>query len=161
MSSPSSTMLPDVAASRPASSPSSVLLPLPEGPMIATNCPRGISKSRPRRMSTRCVAVAMLLVRPETWIIGLDADWSGNSLLWQSVRSISFIGWLALAAGLTQFGCGSAPQPEAQPAAAPATSPKTPEKADPRPVIVAFGDSLTAGFGSEPGNSFTDFLPPE
>ena len=25
-------------------------------------------------------------------------------------------------------------------------------------MIVAFGDSLTAGFGAEPGNSFPDFL---
>ncbi len=27
-----------------------------------------------------------------------------------------------------------------------------------RPVIVAFGDSLTAGFGVDPGNSYPDFL---
>ena len=42
-----------------------------------------------------------------------------------------------------------------------ATPPKAPEKADARPVIVAFGDSLTAGFGAEPGNSFPDFLQQE
>jgi acyl-CoA thioesterase I len=29
---------------------------------------------------------------------------------------------------------------------------------DTRPVIVAFGDSLTAGFGADPGKSFPDFL---
>jgi acyl-CoA thioesterase-1 len=29
---------------------------------------------------------------------------------------------------------------------------------DTRPVIVAFGDSLSAGFGAEPGKSFPDFL---
>jgi acyl-CoA thioesterase I len=125
--------------------------------MIATNWPRGISKSRPRKMSTRWVAVAMLLVRRETWIIGLDAGWSVNSLLWQSVRSISVIGWLAVVAGLIQFGCRSAPQPVASEAVAP----KAAEKADPRPVIVAFGDSLTAGFGAEPGSSFPDFLQKE
>ena len=30
-----------------------------------------------------------------------------------------------------------------------------------RPVIVAFGDSLSAGYGAEPGNSFPDFLQKE
>jgi acyl-CoA thioesterase-1 len=34
-------------------------------------------------------------------------------------------------------------------------SPKTPDN---RPVIVAFGDSLSAGFGADPGKSYPDFL---
>ena len=33
-----------------------------------------------------------------------------------------------------------------------------PASTDTRPVIVAFGDSLTAGFGADPGKSFPDFL---
>jgi acyl-CoA thioesterase-1 len=72
------------------------------------------------------------------------------------VRFIYIFGWLALALGLTQFGCGSSKKENAPP--------RTEEKAqkavpvDPRPVIVAFGDSLTAGFGAEPGNSYPDFL---
>lgn len=34
-------------------------------------------------------------------------------------------------------------------------------KADPRPVIVAFGDSLSAGYGAEDGMSYPDFLQKE
>ncbi len=48
--------------------------------------------------------------------------------------------------GLVQFG-----------SAAPPSTP-SPSKPDTRPVIVAFGDSLTAGFGADPGKSFPDFL---
>jgi acyl-CoA thioesterase-1 len=33
-----------------------------------------------------------------------------------------------------------------------------PPPIDTRPVIVAFGDSLSAGFGADPGKSFPDFL---
>ncbi len=33
-----------------------------------------------------------------------------------------------------------------------------PSRIDTRPVIVAFGDSLSAGYGAEPGKSFPDFL---
>jgi len=48
--------------------------------------------------------------------------------------------------GLVQFG-----------SAAPPSTPQ-PSKSDTRPVIVAFGDSLTAGYGADPGKSFPDFL---
>ena len=39
MSVPSMAIDPDVGASSPASRPSSVDLPLPDGPTMATNCP--------------------------------------------------------------------------------------------------------------------------
>jgi acyl-CoA thioesterase-1 len=45
------------------------------------------------------------------------------------------------------FGLRAAPPP-----------PGAPTPTDTRPVIVAFGDSLSAGFGADPGKSFPDFL---
>jgi acyl-CoA thioesterase I len=40
---------------------------------------------------------------------------------------------------------------------APAT-PSIPIAKDPRPVLVCFGDSLTAGYGTDPGDSYPDYL---
>ncbi len=59
---------------------------------------------------------------------------------------------------ITLAGC-SAPKQEFQ--NEPKSQPVTVEKVDPRPVVVAFGDSLTAGFGVEPGLSYPDFLQKE
>jgi acyl-CoA thioesterase-1 len=51
----------------------------------------------------------------------------------------------------------SASQPKmAQPAPTPATE-ATPE-ADTRPLVVCFGDSLTAGYGEDPDASYPDYL---
>ena len=46
-----------------------------------------------------------------------------------------------------------------QPASQPAKTPgKAPDASDSRPAIVCFGDSLTAGQGLDPGQSFPDLL---
>ncbi|MDE3106088.1 MAG: arylesterase [Acidobacteriota bacterium] len=76
---------------------------------------------------------------------------------------------------LTACNRGTAPQaaapesPAAPPAtppaaAAPATLPaaaQPPLSSDPRPRLVCFGDSLTAGYGTDPGQSYPDYLQAE
>lgn len=64
-----------------------------------------------------------------------------------------------LTAALVLTACGNSPNPAPKPAPA-ATREAAPPSAAPdrRPVIVAFGDSLTAGFGADPGKSYPDFL---
>lgn len=44
---------------------------------------------------------------------------------------------------------------------APAPPPAAAPSSDPRPVIVAFGDSLSAGFGLPPGQGYPDYLQQE
>ena len=56
--------------------------------------------------------------------------------------------------------CQQKPEPAATPARAAEPAPP-PRAADDRPVIAAFGDSLTAGAGLDPGESYPDVLQQE
>jgi len=65
------------------------------------------------------------------------------------------------------IGCRKAqPAPQTTPAPTPgfhaisteAPAPVSGESADTRPLILCFGDSLTAGYGTDPGQSFPDYL---
>jgi acyl-CoA thioesterase-1 len=66
--------------------------------------------------------------------------------------------WIvAVLLSLTLYSCGGRQQAE-QPKTEAARTPIPPAPIDTRPVIVAFGDSLTAGYGVEPGKNYPDFL---
>ncbi len=100
----------------------------------------------------------MLLVRAKTRMAGSRIGFSCNSLLWHWMTRISPFGCAALSLGLTLLGCGQSKAPASAPLVTEEKPTRTSLPVDTRPAIVAFGDSLTAGFGAEPGNSFPDFL---
>jgi acyl-CoA thioesterase I len=67
---------------------------------------------------------------------------------------------LGMALAVAIAGCKEKAAPPSEEAATPpptAAAPATPVP-DGRPVIVAFGDSLTEGFGADVGKSYPDFL---
>jgi len=73
--------------------------------------------------------------------------------------SIKLMSAAVLAVALS--GCGGGERSEKAsepPAALPAPEPPTPEPTDTRPVVAAFGDSISAGFGVDPGQSYPDDL---
>ncbi|MFN7936218.1 MAG: arylesterase [Bryobacteraceae bacterium] len=66
--------------------------------------------------------------------------------------------YLAIAMLEMLTACGGGPAKEEVRKAEPPPPPVEKKAPDSRPAIVAFGDSLTAGYGLEPGLSYPDFL---
>lgn len=63
---------------------------------------------------------------------------------------------------LLMAGCSrEQPAPAREAAPERESPPPAAQKSDPRPAVVAFGDSLSAGFGADPGKSYPDFLQQE
>jgi len=60
--------------------------------------------------------------------------------------------------GFTLAGCGNQPREEAAPRRTASAAAPVQPKPDTRPVIAAFGDSLSAGFGLDAGKSYPDDL---
>jgi acyl-CoA thioesterase I len=84
---------------------------------------------------------------------GISPDWSVMIM----AVAIRWVLWCAVAALVT--GCGSSKKAAAPPIEkAPSTLAAVPQQEDKRPIIVTFGDSISAGFGVEPGKSFPDDL---
>lgn len=70
---------------------------------------------------------------------------------------------LILAVAVSLSGCrANKPQEDVSPAErqpdVSEAAPAAPAKTDPRPLLVCFGNSLTAGFGADPGASYPDYL---
>ncbi len=139
---PSMHISPAVGASSPAMSPSSVDLPLPEGPTMETNCPSGIVRSS------------------ECKIVKVSAP-EGTSFLslYNSIMRKFILFSLTLLALFILCSCDNRQPPASVSDAPPAatTTATTPAQKN-LPKIVALGDSLTAGYGLSLHESYPALL---
>jgi acyl-CoA thioesterase-1 len=75
-----------------------------------------------------------------------------------SLSTIAFVALTSLAASFLLSGCKPATSNVETTASVPAPAQSAPTPADTRPLIICFGDSLTAGFGTDLGQSYPDHL---
>src|SRR5688500_8702339 len=138
-SAPSRTTEPRDGVSRPASRPSRVVLPLPEGPMMETNAPWGMENETSRSTVSRCAPLSYSFVRSRAMSMIGRAWWGG-----------------VLGLGLA---CSSAPPDETdRPADDAGAVEDTLQggggEAERARSIVFFGTSLTAGLGVQPEEAY-------
>jgi acyl-CoA thioesterase I len=132
---------------------------------MATNCPDGMSRSMFLRISIVRPPLRIDFFTPRTSIIYFPIL---RVLYTNAVRKMFYselVTYRRLAcvlfASFLLAGCRSKAPEAADPQPAAAASESSPASAAPtdgRPVIVAFGDSLTAGYGADPGESYPDYL---
>ena len=81
-----------------------------------------------------------------------------------SLSGLGLVALTALAASLACTGCKDVPRHAEDPTPTSSTEPATtpapeaPAPTDTRPLLICFGDSLTAGLGTDPGESYPDVL---
>lgn len=123
-------------------SPSSVDLPLPEGPTTATNCPSGMHRS------SECSMVKLSV-----------PDGTVFETLYNSIMRAYLLTLLFVLLTLTVVAsCGNQGPRHTSGASAPPTPAATASPVKSLPKIVAFGDSLTAGLGLTAAESYPSLL---
>src|SRR6266545_554091 len=163
-------MEPVVGLSSPAIKPSSVDLPLPDGPTIATICFVEMSRDTSSKMVTARppavrrivkffieIMMALSKIRTDTLLYGMALYFLQSSFYGSRLLAV------VLVFGFGVSGCDPAPEPPAS--TTPSSGPRdrfgqrlgtdvtsqpgrsTAAVREDRPRIVAFGDSLTAGLG--------------
>jgi acyl-CoA thioesterase-1 len=102
----------------------------------------------------------MVRVRRMVWMIGREMEDSSPASVMIMAVLFRLTPAAALAIALTGCGGDKTPSIASEPLPGPSQSSPAhaPEPADSRPVIAAFGDSISAGFGLDPGQSYPDDL---
>ena len=152
--------MPRVGVSRPASRPSSVVFPLPEGPTIATNDPCSMSKDTSRRTASLCSPLMYSFVTSRAISMNEVVAWVRYR------RREILVATLALVVACRSNGNMDAANNSADTKnnmsvakRAETTAAENSVAVSIRiPVVLFFGTSLTAGYGLDPQQAFPSLI---